>query len=55
MDEDLALRTAREMGIDLRHLIVLRARFDLDRSIVRPLNTAFGIGKAAIISVDFQE
>jgi hypothetical protein len=55
VDEDLALRTAREMGIDLRHLIVLHARFDLHRSIVRPLNTAFGRGKAAIISVDFQE
>jgi hypothetical protein len=44
VDEDLARRTARQAGIDLRHLIVLHAGFDRHRSIVRRLNAAFGRG-----------
>ena len=36
VDEDLARRTAREMGIDLRHLIVLHAGFD--RHLSKPVD-----------------
>ncbi|PLK69504.1 hypothetical protein C0V73_18475 [Rhizobium sp. TH135] len=44
VDEDLARRAAHEVGIDLRHLIVLHAGFDRHRSIVRRLSAASGTG-----------